>query len=130
MSAKLILDAPQLPSEKIIAKQKAQLKDHVIDSDGRVIKLRMPDALDEFDLSSALGHDSSNMGCAAMANSLLYVESIDAFPFIQPKSLAQIRAGIKKVGTPGMRAIADALTEYSKEQNLLTEQEQMNAIKK
>lgn len=129
MSVKVNLNS-QLPSEKIIAKQKAQLKDHVIDADGRVIKLRMPDALDEFDLSSALGNDSSNMGCAAMAQSLLYVDSINNEPFLAPKSFAQVRAGIQKLGREGMRAVAEALNAYAEEQKTLTEQEQMNAIKK
>ncbi len=127
MSTKVILGTP---SERIIAKQKAQLPDHVIDEQGRVIKLKMPDALDEFDLSSALGSDSSNMGCAAMAQSLLYVQSINTEVFSPPKSFAQVRAGIAKLGRDGMRSIAEALNAYAEEQKMLTEQEQMNAIKK
>lgn len=120
----------QLPSEKIIAKQKAQLKDHVTDAQGRVIKLRMPDALDEFDLHSALGDDSANPGCAAMANAMLYIESINGEPFVHPKSYAQVRSSIQKVGRDGLQAISLALMEYAEQSKLENEQEQRDQIKK
>lgn len=127
MSAKVTV---QTPTERIIEKQKAKLKDHVIDEDGRVIKLRLPDALDEYDLSSALGADASNQACSAMAQTLLYVESIDNEPFSLPKSYAQVRASIKKIGSPGMRAIVEAISAYAKEHQELNEQGQIDAIKK
>jgi hypothetical protein len=127
MSAKVTIETP---TERIIAKQKAQLPDHVIDEQGRVIKLRMPDALDEFDLSSALGNDSTNMACSAMAQLLLHVESIDGEPFLRPQSYAQIRAGIQRVGNHGMKAISEKLIEFAKEKKEESEQDQMNAIKK
>lgn len=120
-----------LPSERIIEKQgKPKLKDHVVDAQDRVIKLKMPDALDEFDLSSALGNDSANMGCAGLASSLLYIESINGEKFSAPKSYAQIRAAIQKVGHDGIKAIAVAVTELQKEISIQTEQEQHDAIKK
>lgn len=129
MSAKVTLQH-STPSEKIIAKQKSQIQDNVIDASGRVIKLRMPDALDEFDLNSALGDDSTNLGCAGMAHSLLYVESINGEPFTQPRSNAQIRAGIRILGRDGMKAVAEALQAYAEETKIANEQEQSKAIKK
>lgn len=120
----------QLPSEKIIAKQKAQLKDHVIDDQGRIIKLRMPDALDEFDLNSALGKDSTNVGCISMAQPLLYIESINGEAFHVPKSYAQIRAAIQKVGRDSILIILEALNDFGEEQKLATDKEQVDAIKK
>jgi len=127
---KVSLQTQQLPSEKIIAKQKSQLKDHIIDAQGRVIKLRMPDALDEFDLNSALGNDSNNIGCAAMATALLYIESIDGEKFLHPKSYAQVRSGIQKVGRDGLQAIGIAISEFAEETKMQGEEEQRNEIKK
>lgn len=119
------------PSERIINKVgKPKLKDHVIDAQDRVIKLKMPDALEEFDLNSALGQDSANQGVAAMANSLLYIESINGEPFAAPKSFAQVRAGIKKIGRDGIYAIISAVTELQEEIGMQTEKEQHAEIKK
>jgi len=115
------------PSEKIIANKQAQIADHVFDAEGRVIKLRIPDALDEFDLSSALGENSTNVGVVGMATALLYVESIDGAPFLPPKTYEQVRAGIKRIGKEGLKAIFEAIQEYSKS---ASEQEGIEEIKK
>lgn len=122
---------PNLPSERIINKVgKPQLKDHVIDEQDRVIKLKTPDALDEFDLNSALGQDSVNPGVASMAQALLYVVSIDGEPFIQAKSYAQVRAAIQKLGRHGIQAIIGAANELAIEVGMLSEKEQQAEIKK
>jgi hypothetical protein len=99
------------PTEKIIGK--TNLNHIVQDSLGRSIKIKIPDALDEFDLHSALGNDSANMGCLAMGGSLLYVAEIDTVPFIPPHSYADVRAGIKRLGKEGMKAVLEAIKELN-----------------
>ncbi len=119
----------QTPTEKILLQTSKKIKNEIIDPQGRVIKLRVPDVLDEFDLTSALGEHSTNMGVVAMASSLLYVESIDNDLFPMPKTYEQVRAGIKRIGRDGMKAIMVAIQEYVQTEGDSTE-EQLHTIKK
>lgn len=109
---KLSLD-PATPTEKIMSQESVALPKEVKDVDGRVYTLRLPDALDEFDLSAALGKDSTNLGILAQAMPLIYIESIDDEPFKKPNSYAEIRAALKRIGRNGMRAVSAVVFKHT-----------------
>lgn len=99
----------------------------VTDSSGRVLRLRKPDILDMYDLFSAIGEDTRNPACLMMATKVLYVATIDNQVIESPKSLAQFRATLKRVGEEGIYAIDKALIEFEER---LTEKEQLEKVKK
>lgn len=113
------------PTDKILSKSKPDIV--VQDSLGRAIKLKIPDALDEYDLHHALGNDSQNIGCLSMAAALTYVAEIDGVPFTTPHTSAEIRAGIKRLGKEGILAVYEA----AKKHNIINENaNQVEEIKK
>lgn len=115
----------ETPTEKILSRNNP---DHFVqDSLGRTIKIKIPDALDEYDLHHALGNDSSNLGCLSMAAALTYVAEIDGTPFIQPHTYSEIRAGIKRLGKEGIVAVFEA----AKKLNIINENpNEVSEIKK
>lgn len=104
----------QTPTDKILAQKKtSNLPEHVVDEDKRVFKLRVPEALDEFDLTAALGPEfSGNPGLVGMTGPLLYIESIDGVPLTMPSNIPEIRAAIKRVGSSGLRLVSKAVGDY------------------
>lgn len=97
----------QTPSEKIIDKNKE--KKEIIDAQGRVFTLRIPDALDEFDLYNALGNNVNNQLSQGMAISLGYISAIDGESFAIPTTFNEVRAAIKRIGRDGFTAISSVL---------------------
>jgi hypothetical protein len=126
-SPKITID--QTPTEKIVNRKETTLENQVTDSDGKVYKLRMPDPLDEFDLSAALGKQADNMMLQARAMPLLYVESIDNESFLKPGNYNEIRAALKRLGTNGMKAVLGAMNRYQ-EAKEISEQENIAVLKK
>ena len=111
------------PVEKIINKQKAKLEEKVIDEDGKVYELKLPDPIDEFDLSAALGRDhSTNVGLLIQATPLLYIQSIDSVRFEFAGSYNGIRAALKVVGRNGMRAVNAAVQKFLISENVDTQE--------
>ena len=108
---------PELPSEKLMSDESPSLEKEIKDADGKTYTLRMPDALDEFDFSAALGTQSTNMGLYAQAMPLIYIESIEGEPFRRPNSFSEIRASLKRVGRNGMRAIQQAVYKFTAAEN-------------
>lgn len=101
------------PSEKIV---KTGLAGKVVtDENGRTIVLKNPDILDQYDLMGAMGEDSKIEGCYNMAYLTICVSSIDGVEVFAPKSLAEVRAAIKRIGREGMNAIAGALASMDQE---------------
>lgn len=101
----------------------------VIDETGRIFSLRTPDILDEYDLMSALGEDAANDSCRGMASAMLFVGKIDGLIFESPKSYAEIRAGIKRIGRYGFKALTDFIQEKNKSSST-NKEEVINKIKK
>ena len=89
----------------------------VKDAGGRTLRLRKPDILDMYDLFSALGEDSQKPICVMMATKVLHVATIDDMVLECPKSYAQFRAALKRVGEDGLLAIDDALSQLEKEED-------------
>ncbi|VVC75990.1 hypothetical protein AQUSIP_12910 [Aquicella siphonis] len=128
MNAKVTLQ--QTPSEKIINKQQREFIGEVVDDEGKVYKLRIPDPCDEFDLTAALGKDAGmNTALQARALPLIWIESIDGTPFTRPGSYNEIRAALKRVGNSGMRVIMEAMQRYYESINLGSE-ENVEQLKK
>lgn len=118
------------PTEKIISNQRAALDEEVIDADGKVYKLKLPDPVDEFDLSAALGRDhSTNLGLLLQSTPLLYIDSIDGVSFQKPGNYNEIRAALKRVGRNGMKVVSSAYQKFSMAEQA-DNQENIDAIKK
>lgn len=115
------------PTEQVMQRAKSQLPDHVVDELGRTINLKMPSALEQFDLMAAFGKESPNDACGGMAGTLLYVAAINGEPFATPASYAQIRAGISILRMEGIVAITKALKDHLQAQ---TELEEVEYLKK
>lgn len=130
MSSPRLTIKPATPTEKIIEHEKSSLENEVIDADGKVYKLRLPDPVDEFDLSAALGRDNStNIGLLLQAMPLLYIESIDGVPFSKPGNYNEIRAALKRVGRNGMKVVNAAFQKFNLSEQTDRE-ETINDIKK
>ena len=113
------------PSEKVMRNPIDGLE--VKDALGRVFRLRKPDLLDMYDLFSALGDDSKNPACLMLATKVLYVATIDGQVVECPKSYAQFRATLKRVGDEGISTIDDALMAMM---DVKTEKEAIEKVKK
>lgn len=99
------------PSERILNKN--SFKGEVIDNLGRKIVLKEPDPLQEYDLMKVMGEDVENKMCLMIASTMLYIESIDNEPFLQPQSYLQFRHCLQKVGKSSS-AILNKLIEMGK----------------
>lgn len=119
------MQSERKPSEKVIKNPIDGIE--VKDSLGRVLRLRKPDILDHYDLFSAIGEDTRNPACVMMATKVLYVATIDGLVVECPKSLAQFRATLKRIGEEGMLAIDEVI--YSLEDKK-TDKEALAEIKK
>jgi len=119
----------QTPTEKVIEQQKAGIEPFVTDSDGKVYKLRLPDPLDEFDLTAALGEDSTNVGLQSISIPILYIESIDNLPMTVPRKYNEVRASIKRIGRNGFKVVMEAIKRYMDLQQL-DQKEGIEEIKK
>ena len=113
------------PSDKLVKNPIDGIE--VKDSLGRILRLRKPDILDHYDLFSAIGDDTRNPACIMMATKVLYVATIDGMVVESPKSLAQFRATLKRVGEEGLSAVDEIL--YKLEDSK-TEKETVEKIKK
>lgn len=101
------------PSEKVLANPYDGKE--ITDSMGRKLKLKNPDILDMYDLMSALGEDSANQACLQMAMKTLFIGAIDNSPVQSPKSYAEVRASIKRIGTEGFSALAKFIDDAEKQ---------------
>lgn len=94
----------QTPSKQVLS----NLFDgqEITDSAGRKIRLKKPNVLDKYDLFSALGDDSKNMMCLTYALPILHIATIDGMVIEAPKSYAQFRATLQRVGDDGIDAVS------------------------
>lgn len=131
-SAKLHVQENQNQSvaEKLADQAQSKLPSEVTDEDGKVYKLCVPTPLEEFDLSNALGKDSTNLGMLVQATLLLYIQSIDGEPFSVPGNLAGIRASLKRLTRNGKRAIENAVQKFLLAEQGTDQQENIENLKK
>lgn len=81
----------------------------VIDELGRKIKLKRPDAVDEYNLLSALNKDSDKPSCVNMMLPQIYVQSIDGIPFEPASTLSECKANLKKLKHEGIKAVIEQI---------------------
>ena len=115
----------QKPSEKMT--ENSMDGKIIVDSKGRKMVLRQPNALDLFDLAVAMGENSTNIAANAMAANSLHIATIDGLVLQSPHSYSEVRANIQRVGLEGFEALNKFLNEHSE---TVTEKEAIDKLKK
>jgi len=84
----------------------------VKDTAGRSYTLADPGVTAEYDLVLALGQNAANNTFLAMTMPLIYLKAIDGAPVIPPRTLAEVRALIQRIGRDGMKAITAGIEQH------------------
>ena len=96
------------PSRRLILE--AATENDVVDSAGRVLRIRRPGALDRLRLFKAVGPAlASNERYVGYAMLAMCVTSIDGVPQPSPANEGQLEALVQRLGDPGMMAIGQEL---------------------
>lgn len=98
------------PTQAILRKEAAQVD--VTDARGRILTLKKPDVLAQFDLIEALGDLAKNDVYRIMCIPAIYVVAIDGSPAPAPSNRDQMRALISRLGEEGFEAIKTAIDEH------------------
>lgn len=96
-------------SEQVVSTSSEQFM--ATDSLGRVIVLKKPGVLAQFDLIEALGDLAKNDVYRIMCIPAIYVVSIDGVVAPAPNNRTQMRALISRLGEEGFAAIRQAINE-------------------
>lgn len=99
----------------------------ITDSRGRQIRLRKPNILDRYDLLSAMEGDTKNTACLTHAIPLLHIATIDNEVLECPKSYADFRWALAKMGNEGFEAIIKFMEEVEEK---LDEKGEKEKVKK
>ncbi len=94
----------QSPTQQMIERSKNEVT--VNDAIGRSYTLADPGVTAEYDHVLALGKAADNQTFLAMTMPLIYLKAIDGDPVIPPRTLAEVRALIQRIGRDGMKAIS------------------------
>ena len=87
----------------------------VRDAEGRTLAIRELTALDHLRLLKAAGPElAHNDAWLDMAGLVFALVEVDGRPRPIPTSEHQIEAGVRELGTSGLRAIADGLRDFEK----------------
>lgn len=111
------------PSEKVLSNPYDGKV--ITDSLGRQIRLRKPNILDRYDLFSAMENDTKNTACLSHAIPLLHIATIDGEVLECPKSYADFRWALKKMGEEGMDAVMKFMSEVEEKNDEKKEKEQV-----
>lgn len=84
----------------------------VKDTSGRSYTLADPGVTAEYDLVLALGKTAENSTYLAMVMPLIYLKAIDGEAVMPPRTLAEVRALIQRIGRDGMRAISAGIEQH------------------
>lgn len=84
----------------------------VTDKRGRVITLRKPPFIAQFDLIDALGASASNETYRSMVTPLLYVAAIDGDPVTRPVNKLQLRALAQRLDEEGFLAAGEGIQQH------------------
>jgi hypothetical protein len=104
---KVTLNQTPTPTEEVIAKAKGEAS--VVDSKGRVIKIKKPGVLAQYRLIEVLGQTASNATYMNMVMPLIYVAEIDGEVVFMPKTKREIEALIQRLDEEGINAVMDAV---------------------
>lgn len=84
----------------------------VTDKSGRVITLRKPPFIAQFDLIDALGASAGNETYRSMVTPLLYVAAIDGEAVSRPSNKNQLRALAQRLDEDGFLAVGEGIQRY------------------
>ncbi|WP_234775174.1 hypothetical protein [Paraburkholderia tropica] len=98
------------PTQAILRKEASQVD--VTDARGRILTLKKPDVLAQFDLIEALGDLAKNDVYRIMCIPAIYVVAIDGSPAPSPSNREQMRALISRLGEEGFEAIKSAIDKH------------------
>ena len=93
--------AARAPTESLVA----QAEFSVTDATGRVIVLRRPDVLAEFQIVEVLGDSAQNAAYMGMIMPLLWISSIDGSQVTVPNTKMEVNALIQRLGHDGIGAV-------------------------
>lgn len=83
----------------------------VIDAAGRILTLRKPPFLAQFDMVRALGNDASNEVYRTMVMPILYLSAIDGALVAMPANNEHIKAIVQRLGEGGYKAMMEGIAE-------------------
>jgi hypothetical protein len=110
---------------KVVDVQAKSADVQVTDARGRVLTLRKPNVLAQYQLVRMLGADaSSNQTYLAMVMPLLYLQSIDG-EVVNFSNQRELDAAIQKLDEDGLEALAKGI-----QQNFVRQEDAGEAIKK
>jgi len=99
-----------LPSEQVVEDSNKTYA--VTDTKGRVITMKKPGILDQFDLVEVLGDTAANDVYRLMCIPILYVVAIDGDPVEKVGSNREMRALIQRIGEEGFQAIQHGIATH------------------
>lgn len=115
----------QKPSDKVLSNPYDGAV--ITDSLGRSIRLRKPNILDRYDLLSVLGEDAKSVACLNHAIPILHIATIDNEVLESPKSYAEFRWNLKKVGEEGYEAVIKFMNDIDEK---VDEKQEKDRVKK
>ena len=99
--------AAENPSAELVRRASAEIS--ITDPRGRVITLKKPGVLAQFELIKVLAEHAKNSVYVNMVLPLIYVTAIDGEPVFQPTSQLQINGLITRLDEDGIEAIGLAV---------------------
>jgi hypothetical protein len=103
-------DATQAASAQL-AKKGAETF-NVTDKRGRVLTIKRPNLLKQFDLLEVLGDLAENLTYRVYVTPIIYLVAIDGDTDCTPQTRAQVRALIQQLDTDGFEALTAAIKEH------------------
>jgi hypothetical protein len=97
------------PTDELLNKTLQEVS--VVDARGRVIKLKKPNILAQYDLIELLGESAKNEIYRAMVLPAIYVTAIDNHAVYPPTTKLELRAIIQRLDEDGLRAVSDGVNE-------------------
>ncbi len=99
------------PDAEVPAKMAGPKTVDVTDSTGRVITLKRPGVLAQYDLVEALGDSARNETYMGMVMPLIFIVAIDGEAIAAPDTKAEIKALIKRLDEAGVAAVMTGVGE-------------------
>lgn len=100
----------ETPSQAIVAKAAAQV--NVTTPDGRVLTIKKPGVMAQFDMIEMLGDTARNAVYVSMVLPLLYLLAIDGEVVKRPKTKLELRALIERLDEDGIGALGEGVREH------------------
>jgi hypothetical protein len=103
-------NSSQSASAQVIAKTAGHF--NVTDKRGRVLTIKRPNLLKQFDLLEALGDLAENVTYRIYVTPIIYLTAIDGENIDPPLNRSEIKALIQRLDTDGFEALTAAIKEH------------------